>query len=403
MGHRRKRESKRKKSMVASARRIRKKLAEIRRNPVIPIPAVVEEVESDTIEIKCLREEEIVHEVDTCTNVNDLCWKEGAEDQFRGKYGTGGSRMAVWREKKEKKIRQAIAATQGFDFKTWSRVDVVVIDDEEEKVADELSVRLAELAKVIVTSNNKKLIRREVKIGLSRYDFVRHQAVFRYLKLRQKGVKKMKASQMCSEAFFSRSTINGHVCRSIRAWGDEWLLNGTLPRSKQGCHQKTPLLIEDEDVRDRCLVYLRTKVKTKRGISVHHFNSWIEKELLPVLDAKKKKTVCLRTVYYWLQRLGFNAKKYQKGIYYDGHERKDVVAYRNNIFLPRMAEYEKHFIKYSGENMEVAVYPELPEGEKVHVLVVHDESVFHSYDGGKIVWVEDKDMGIRRDSRSGVY
>ena len=152
MGHRRKRESKRKKSMVASARRIRKKLAEIRRNPVIPIPAVVEEVESDTIEIKCLREEEIVHEVDTCTNVNDLCWKEGAEDQFRGKYGTGGSRMAVWREKKEKKIRQAIAATQGFDFKTWSRVDVVVIDDEEEKVADELSVRLAELAKVIVKS-----------------------------------------------------------------------------------------------------------------------------------------------------------------------------------------------------------------------------------------------------------
>jgi hypothetical protein len=95
----------------------------------------------------------------------------------------------------------------------------------------------------------------EAKIGLSRQDFVRHQAVFRYLKLIQKEMKRMKASQMCSEAFFSGITSNGNVCRSIRVWGTEWLLKGTLPRSRQGRHQKNPLLIEDEDVRYRCLVY----------------------------------------------------------------------------------------------------------------------------------------------------
>ena len=70
----------------------------------------MEEEDSDTSEIECLREEDIFAENNTCmhTNVNNLCWKEGAEDQFRGKYGTGGSRMHIWRERNEMKIRQAI-------------------------------------------------------------------------------------------------------------------------------------------------------------------------------------------------------------------------------------------------------------------------------------------------------
>ena len=50
------------------------------------------------------------------------------------------------REEREK-ISQAIAAKQGFNFKTWAPVDVVIIDYMDEKVADELTIRLAELEK----------------------------------------------------------------------------------------------------------------------------------------------------------------------------------------------------------------------------------------------------------------
>jgi hypothetical protein len=139
----------------------------------------------------------------------------------------------------------------GFHFKTWAPVDVVVTDYEDEKVADELTIRLAEFAKVIVSSKSRRLMKPEAKIGLSRYDFVRHQAVLRYLKLIQKGVKRMKASQMCSEAFFSRSTSNGHVCRSVRVLVTELLLKGSLPRSRQGRHEKTPLLFSKKIVYSR--------------------------------------------------------------------------------------------------------------------------------------------------------
>ena len=38
---------------------------------------------------------------------------------------------------------------------------------------------------------------------------------------------------------------------------------------------------------------------------------------------------------------------------------------------------------FSGENLEIQINPELNEGEKVHILVTHDEAIFQSNDGLK--------------------
>ena len=43
------------------------------------------------------------------------------------------------------------------------------------------------------------------------------------------------------------------------------------------------------------------------------------------------------TAHTWLKHMGFEFKQYQKGIYVDGHEREDVVAYRKE-FLAKMKE-----------------------------------------------------------------
>jgi hypothetical protein len=43
------------------------------------------------------------------------------------------------------------------------------------------------------------------------------------------------------------------------------------------------------------------------------------------------------TAHRWLKRMGFEFKQYHKGIYIDGHERADVVAYRKE-FLAKMNE-----------------------------------------------------------------
>jgi hypothetical protein len=52
-----------------------------------------------------------------------------------------------------------------------------------------------------------------------------------------------------------------------------------------------------------------------------------------------------------------------------------------------MERYEKLFIKYEGDDMELKL-PDLAADEVVHVLAVHDESIFHAYDGKRVTWIE---------------
>jgi len=67
------------------------------------------------------------------------------------------------------------------------------------------------------------------------------------------------------------------------------------------------------------------------------------------------------------------------GIYYDGHERSDVVEYREK-FLEEIFQYEKYMAKYEGESME-CIPSVLELNKKEIVLVTHDECIFYSNDG----------------------
>ena len=89
-----------------------------------------------------------------------------------------------------------------------------------------------------------------------------------------------------------------------------------------------------------------------------------------------------------MKYLGYNPKLQQKGYYTDGHNRDDIVDYRDNVFLPRMLQYEKRMQEYSGKDMEVVLPPELSNGEKRVVLITHDESTFYCNEGKPLMWME---------------
>jgi hypothetical protein len=59
----------------------------------------------------------------------------------------------------------------------------------------------------------------------------------------------------------------------------------------------------------------------------------------------------------------------KKGIYLDGHERADVVAYRKT-FLNEMEIYLKRMPVYAGGEMELRIMPELPESIRPLIMVV---------------------------------
>ena len=72
----------------------------------------------------------------------------------------------------------------------------------------------------------------------------------------------------------------------------------------------------------------------------------------------------------------------------DGHEQSNVIKYRNNIFLPLMAKYEKCMVKWLKREDRTfkRVEPELGPGEKWIVPLFQDKSLFHASKYKLDVW-----------------
>ncbi len=71
------------------------------------------------------------------------------------------------------------------------------------------------------------------------------------------------------------------------------------------------------------------------NLKVEMFRCWIENE--------HKRKISKETVRKWLHILGFTQVNHQKGVYFDGHERDDVVAYRQ-LFVDQLSELDRRCI-----------------------------------------------------------
>jgi hypothetical protein len=99
-----------------------------------------------------------------------------------------------------------------------------------------------------------------------------------------------------------------------------------------------------------------------------------------------------RTARRWLSRLGLKFKDFTKDVYQDGHERADVVSYRNNVFLPAWRLHSPRFVIFDEDGSWTA--PDL-QGSKPIVFITHDESTFNANDGQRRGWVAPGSQKIR--------
>ncbi len=67
-------------------------------------------------------------------------------------------------------------------------------------------------------------------------------------------------------------------------------------------------------------------------------------------------------MYLW----GYRYNERRKGIYYDGHERSDVVEYREK-WLKRMFVYKKHMRKFDEDMLDIILEPKLKSEKKEFV------------------------------------
>ena len=174
-------------------------------------------------------------------------------------------------------------------------------------------------------------------------------------------------------------------------------------------------------------------------LKIDEFHKWLNDDLLQLLTLQEMKgitwPVSKETARVWMHRLGFGWDTYKNDIYFDGHDRPDVVEFKNE-HLMRMKGYQKrsHLFfrcsvenarnkyKFSDEDIDTYLVTvgdvscvEIPIDkfdfdrneiefggdhsitvERPIIIFVQDEAIFKSYDGAKKFWKQNGKQKLRK-------
>jgi len=172
---------------------------------------------------------------------------------------------------------------------------------------------------------------------------------------------------------------------NLRTWIRQYLHSGKLPLHRYGAYHSS--ILDEEDFAQEIHLHL-TEIAKKGYIRAQDIVDYIATPDVQVRLGVKARGIKVRTAQNWLKKMSWRYAQKKNGMYIDGHEREDVVAYRNS-FIERWKEYEKRFFIYdnNGEIMSTPVGFPVPQvGRFRLILVTHDESTFYQNDRRKTKW-----------------
>ena len=148
--------------------------------------------------------------------------------------------------------------------------------------------------------------------------------------------------------------------------------------------RNTHSLIRQDEFCHEARKYVRDNANKKGepNLTCDMFRDWVNN----VYDCE----ICTVTARKWLQKLGFKQVNHTKGVYFNGHEREDVVSYRTE-FLDKLEELDRRCI-YDGR------VPRLFEGEKPLICIHHDKSTFYSNADQKCYWSDGSTIVLKQKS-----
>ena len=221
----------------------------------------------------------------------------------------------------------------------------------------------------------------------------------------------VKAAKQAAEAFGFAANWGGH---QLRGWNRQWVKDRTLPVSLQGCHAKIESLLNEPAIAAELRLYLRSNKWAMNPEKLTQFTKnqllptaaeqylkqivhkempaglkrYMKVELFPRIHLRVGRGVSLSTARQWLHHEGFRYISYRKGLYFDGHDRPDVLKYRDEQFLPTMAALQDRLIRYVvGDVDTVLADPQWNFVECILVLVAHDKMAAQSNDSYDKSWV----------------
>ncbi|KAF8594080.1 hypothetical protein BDV93DRAFT_535125 [Ceratobasidium sp. AG-I] len=171
--------------------------------------------------------------------------------------------------------------------------------------------------------------------------------------------------------------------RSIRRWIRIYIEEGDLPVNHYGWWNVS--ILEDEDVTAEIRLHC---AHIGKYVTAAHIVEFLDD---PSVRARLglQKSITVRTAERWLHRSGYKWGKAWKGQYFEGHEREDVVAYRQTKYIPAWKKLESRMAIYTPDGEVIDLLRTLPldEGVKPVVVWFHDESTFFAHDRRLIRWV----------------
>jgi hypothetical protein len=225
------------------------------------------------------------------------------------------------------------------------------------------------------------------------------------------------ASERAAESYGFAAKYGG---RLLRSWTRRWTESRQLPMSKHGRHAKVYTLLSDPSIAAELRAYVRSNKWAMDPAKLAKFTKnellpdaaakylqhithdempkglkkYLEIELFPRIHLKAGRGISLSTARRWLHLEGFRYTSHKKGLYFDGHDRPDVIAYRQNDFLPAMKEIEPRLVRYVVGNVHEELVAQGPTPwlhqnfvQRRVVLCPQDEMTSQANDAPEKSWV----------------
>ena len=189
----------------------------------------------------------------------------------------------------------------------------------------------------------------------------------------------MTASQQTARALGK----GNYLAQNLRKWGRAFITDrANLPTSQYGLWSES--LLENETIVQEINLHLQGIGKSVKAQDIVDFLD------TPEMRERLGRTtpIHLSTAQRWMKKMGFRWANTPKGQYVDGHEREDIVAYRQNVFIPKLAAIEARMRMWTDLEAGVeCVEDPATSGVRHTVAWYHDESVFYANDRRAKRWV----------------
>lgn len=338
--------------------------------------------------------------------------KGDKSDAFSYQRGSNVSRQTLWRVKRKQQEMEQEAKKQktlSQFFKPTASVPTTApaptqTEDSGESWAIKLEKSIVSMNRFLKSSGAK---------NLSPQDLKRHNAVLSFMNLQKQQHKKTRPGKLvrCKLSLQAAESYGRSKWYSemIRKWERSWIQDGKIAEGKQG-RATVRSWLTDEGLE----LFIREWIKKNESITAYklaiavteYLRSDRAGELMNDLigraisgddevEGHSQLNIRVRTVKNWLNKLGLVYSRIGKGIFKDGHEREDVVLYRQERFLPKFMGYKQIAVRFT-ENKEMTK----PDGvDSPVVFVTQDESCFNANDGPTHQWMVKGEPPIRAKGR----